>query len=43
MKRPIADRTAPATSREPVFFYGWMIVGTSFMLTQVASYGIPSG
>ncbi len=32
MKRPIANGTGTAASREPVFFYGWMIVGTSFLL-----------
>ncbi len=32
MKRPIANGTATPTRREPVFFYGWMIVGTSFLL-----------
>lgn len=32
MKRPIADDTPDATDRDPTFFYGWMIVGTSFLL-----------
>ncbi len=32
MKRLSADDTATLTRREPAFFYGWMIVGTSFLL-----------
>lgn len=31
MKRPSTDSIA-AARREPLFFYGWMIVGTSFLL-----------
>ncbi|ETX01823.1 MFS transporter [Candidatus Entotheonella palauensis] len=36
MKRLSADNTAMTTSREPVFFYGWMIVGTSFLLALLS-------